>query len=193
MDGASNDWISRKVRKIITTINPKDIIIHWSYTSRGELSDELISDEERRIPYANVFIQDQLDNLTKNLSIIEATTKFSNVIYSFIPNAIELLDIDVFFTQWNNLKGSDWPDRPPTTLTEFKKINSSIVQELKNVGINTDQIMLIFTLSDLLKSLANRYIPYFKPLDLARDGFHYDVLTARKFVDSIIDRLSFSS
>ena len=53
--------------------------------------------------------------------------------------------------------------------------------------------MLTFILSDLLKSLANRYIPYFKPLDLARDGFHYDVLTARKFVDSIIDRLSFSS
>lgn len=36
MDGASNNWISRKTIGILKEISPKNIIIHWSYISRRE-------------------------------------------------------------------------------------------------------------------------------------------------------------
>jgi hypothetical protein len=49
MDGASNDWISRQVKTIIDEVNPKNIIIMWSYTHRREKSNELLTDMERRL------------------------------------------------------------------------------------------------------------------------------------------------
>lgn len=188
MDGASNDWISRKVCNTIATINPKDIIIHWSYLSRGESSNELISDENRRIQRANVFIQDQLDNFIKNLSLIENNIQSSNIIYSFIPYATELFE---FNEVWNQFKGADWPVLPKV-LAEVDLISSDIVKELKSLNLY-DQMKCALAFNELLADLKDRYIPHFKPLDLARDGHHYDYLTAGKFVDSIIGRLKISS
>lgn len=49
MDGASNEWIARKVLRVIEEINPKLIIIHWSFFDRREDPDESLSDEDRRI------------------------------------------------------------------------------------------------------------------------------------------------
>jgi hypothetical protein len=39
MDGASNEWISRKVISIIKQISPKFVVIHWSYFDRREDPD----------------------------------------------------------------------------------------------------------------------------------------------------------
>lgn len=36
MDGASNNWISRKVTELISTIQPKVVVVQWSYIERRE-------------------------------------------------------------------------------------------------------------------------------------------------------------
>lgn len=84
MDGASNEWIARKVLQIQETIFPDLIIIQWSYSHRREHKDILLSDEDRRIYNCKEEIQQ--DN-TNTISCIKAVAEksTSNVIHSFIP------------------------------------------------------------------------------------------------------------
>lgn len=84
MDGASNEWIARKVLQIQETIFPDLIIIQWSYSHRREHTDILLSDEDRRIYNCKEEIQQ--DN-TNTISCIKAVAEksTSNVIHSFIP------------------------------------------------------------------------------------------------------------
>jgi len=49
VNGASNSWISRKTLELINTIQPKLVIVMWSYFYRRESDDESLSDEERQI------------------------------------------------------------------------------------------------------------------------------------------------
>jgi len=49
MDGASNEWIARKVNEVVKEINPDRIIIMWSYCHRDESPDESLPDNERRM------------------------------------------------------------------------------------------------------------------------------------------------
>lgn len=49
MDGASNDWIARKVQRIVEVIDPKNIVVLWSYTHRRESETVRLSDEARVI------------------------------------------------------------------------------------------------------------------------------------------------
>lgn len=49
VNGASNAWISRKTCELINTLQPKLIVIMWSYFYRRESSNELLNDEERQI------------------------------------------------------------------------------------------------------------------------------------------------
>jgi hypothetical protein len=191
MDGASNDWIARKAVQVIETIQPTNIVIHWSYLSRGELTDIRLSDEQRRLENPNVFLTDQFDNFKKNITLVEQYNNLSEIIYSFVPGASEILEIE---DKWNQLKGADWPEFPKT-LIELNQIDKRVEEELLLFVENStyNAIKYAIVINKLLNSLNDRYIPYFDKLDLARDGHHYDWLTASKFVDSIIDRLSISS
>jgi hypothetical protein len=49
MDGASNQYITRKAEYILQNVNPKHMIMHWSYFHRREDIDEKKSDQTRRI------------------------------------------------------------------------------------------------------------------------------------------------
>jgi len=49
MDGASNQWISRKVLEIMEEVNPKNIVIMWSYTHRRESPNVNQTDLRRRM------------------------------------------------------------------------------------------------------------------------------------------------
>jgi hypothetical protein len=76
MDGASNDWIARKVVEVLEEIQPQHIVIHWSYLNRGELTDSQLNDEERKSWGSNIFLKDQFNNLKKNLILVE---QYNNV------------------------------------------------------------------------------------------------------------------
>lgn len=190
MDGASNDWIARKVVKVLEEIQPKNIVIHWSFLNRGESLDNSNIDEHRKIFDTNVFEKEQFDNFKKNLAVVEQYNKKANIIHSLIPQSSEIIEMSVEEI-WNQIKGIDWPV-PPKVLAEFDLISSDIVKELQIFNLY-DQIKYALAFNELSADLTDRYIPYFDKLDFARDGFHYDCLTANNFVDSIIGRLNVSS
>ena len=89
MDGASNDWIARKAIRVINTISPDIMVIHWSYLHRreAEQSDTNENDEDRTRHHANQTTnQLDVDNLIKNVNKVElCIDKKSKLIHSFIP------------------------------------------------------------------------------------------------------------
>jgi len=141
MDGASNEWISRKIVELVNTITPKAIVVQWSFINRRErilLSDEIDTDENRRIWHINDATYE--DNLQNTLECIDRATQAceatnTKLIHSFVPAFIDSKNINTFFFN-------------------FSKSGKSWVPVLKK--------------------------------DIARDGLHYDVKTAKLFVDKLI-------
>jgi hypothetical protein len=102
LDGASNAWISRKVIRVIEELNPRFIVIHWSYFDRRESPDETLTDEDRRISILsksdyenNTHVQFLRDNLKDTLSCIKKVEALGHhkVIHSVIHDEINSYQI----------------------------------------------------------------------------------------------------
>ena len=87
MDGASNRWISRKTIEIIKEVNPKNIIVMWSYTHRRELDNINKTDMERRV-WANMDTDEMEDliNFKMSLNSVVKASK-NNLVHLVIPKA----------------------------------------------------------------------------------------------------------
>jgi hypothetical protein len=141
MDGASNEWISRKIVELVNTITPKAIVVQWSFINRRErvlLSNEIDTDENRRIWHIDGATYE--DNLQNTLECIDRATQAceatnTKLIHSFVPAFIDSKNINTFFFNFSK-SGKSW-------------------------------------------------VPLLKK-DIARDGLHYDVKTAKLFVDKLI-------
>ena len=173
MDGASNNWIARKILILLEEVNPKLIIIQWSFIFRNEKSNTALSDEDRRLQYYNLesSVTDLLINFVNLVNQIEQAKQKTKIIHSFIPN----WTLNGVQNEWNKLRGQDWPMTPTNQLAPF------VQQELENFGM--DKFFRIYC--NLLDSIV--YIPELIPLDFARDGLHYDVITSTNFVDQLVN------
>lgn len=193
MDGASNDWIFRRICDIVSAIKPKNIVIMWSYTSRRELDNPDLIDEDRRIwASKHSWSKDtrhwiDLSNKTHNID--------ASIIQSTIPGFDYIIN-ECLRQHWNDVKADSWPPCP-CTLNDLEDLPISIKEELKfmhgcyttmesylsEIG-NHDQVVAA------AKSALHSDIIYLdKNIDWARDHHHFDILTSRWLVDKILVRL----
>lgn len=82
MNGASNDWIARKVIDLLSVATPRAICIQWSFLHRRELNDPTRSDESRSLHFDADDTKD-LENFFKNVDMLPAN---KNIVHSWIPN-----------------------------------------------------------------------------------------------------------
>jgi hypothetical protein len=147
MNGASNDWIARRVQAIIDNFSPSIILIQWSYCHRRENKDVTLTDESRRIHFVDpIGVREkfadmqQLDKLNCIANILNIKSQESTqVVHSFVPKFAR-------------------PDD-----AEF------IYDELTKHNIN--------------------FFPEQLQVDFARDGFHYDILTASNYAILYVNNL----
>ena len=107
MNGASNDWISKRVQLIIDNFNPRFILIQWSYCHRRENADITLIDEDRRIHFirtqdsCEIFADLQyLDKQNCIENILKINNQLSTqVIHSFIPNFIKSDDAEFIYRE----------------------------------------------------------------------------------------------
>jgi len=185
MDGASNQWIARRTQQILQHIGPKIIIIQWSYLNRYEDNNFTLSDEDRRRHFdINLFdLKEQWSTFVKLVDKIATASTKTKIIHSFIPGS-GINDVkQVIEKNWNNIKGKDWP-ACPTSTNEFVMLDQVVVEELKNIYKEYDFLQQYFAVC------SHTCIPEIKQLDWARDGHHYDLLTAQQFVSDILQLLS---
>ena len=84
LNGASNDWISRKVCYILKHAAPKTIFIQWSYLHRRENNNQLLLDEQRLMHHDPQDAND-IGNFFKNIMAVESNKANTRIVHSFIP------------------------------------------------------------------------------------------------------------
>jgi hypothetical protein len=180
LDGASNKWIARKTIDVLNIVRPKLIVIQWSYTHRDELPNALLSDEERRLMCGVITDINQLKiNNIKLINQVELHKKECKIIHSFIPDSA-LLEYHHNENIWPVIKADSWPQLP-TSLHEFNSLPANVIDELKTFNVYD----VMFSYYQVVDSII--HIPEIMRIDLARDGLHYDILTATNFVDQVED------
>lgn len=185
MDGASNDWICRRAMDIANEINPKTIVIMWSFIHRQEDSNYLLDDEHRRLFTTS---QSHNEDLHKWLDQTNCVRGISNiVVQSSIPEFIPRQNNQPH-DLWQSVKGHSWPSCPQN-LSELEKLPQWIKKELKELHSCFDYMKSILEWNDMIANLPADIIYVNERLDWARDHYHFDILTAKWVVDKIENQL----
>jgi len=172
MDGASNEWMARTAEKIIEAVNPKNLVIMWSYTHRRENNNTLLDDEDRRMHSEPSSVDDDWENFLHCKKRIDSI--FNTPIHFAIPDFhFEILKVSVC---WEKIRGNDWPATPPTTPAELNELPYWILTEINSLHNCLDKIQNSLHFQNILKT-QHQVIPI-ESKDLARDGHHFDWLTA---------------
>ena len=160
MNGASNDWIARRTQFILDNFDPSVIFIQWSYTHRREDKNTDLCDEDR----ANHFSKE----LELEMELLNGLPKTEQI------NRIAVLDkLDV-----DNCLQNIFSISNKNNVT----IVHSFVPEFFNPQTNPQ-----IEIYDVLLKKNLKFFPAQEQIDFARDGFHYDVLTATKYAEQYVN------
>lgn len=198
MDGASNEWISRHAENILLEIAPTNMVIMWSYTSRRELNDNLLSDEDRRLPHdADLRSNLEIGDWQDWLNFVDCKKRIDKISDSIVQFSIPGFHPDIPQPQnmWSNICGPHWPKSVPDTLEELNALPAWIVAEIKNLHHCWDSLSAEIQLSARYKYIINSQNQHSVMLveqnDLARDGHHFDLITADQVATQACERLNF--
>ena len=180
MDGTSNEWIARKGISLVNTISPDIVIAHWSYTNRRESMTFEWANHYNNIKDPSWPVCNSFDDIDKLPNYIQLEIK-------------QMHDIGVL-----------------TRHDEERRTN------VLNVTAEDDNINTLSSISALIRActstkLVHSFVPYFcradleqqffsqfsniadyvkySQIDTARDGHHYDILTAQSFVDKLVEQI----
>jgi hypothetical protein len=167
MDGASNEWIARMVQHIVHDITPKNIVIMWSYVHRRELADTLLGNEDRRKHFVKSSNEEDWQNFLNCKARVDSITKSTQfAIPGFSP---DILDLEKC---WESIRGFAWPTLVPGTLSELSQLPQWILSEMDVLHNCLHQFQNTLMLKE------NLGVTSVKKQDLARDGAHFDLVTA---------------
>ena len=186
MDGASNHWMARKSIELLTTVSPKSLIIHWSYTHRREI-DYLTAIKTQWQHYYYAASQNTRwppDVPLEDFSKLSLSQQF----------------------EMEYIHGWDW--RAPDDSRLLFSVNSTTDDDINrtiacinSVNAYAGDTKVIHTFIPAFVA-ENNYDIFFKKLapnfdtlalnnlDFARDGHHYDIVTSKFFVDWLLPLLA---
>lgn len=178
MDGASNNWIARRCVDVYDLARPKNIVIMWSYLHRRE-SPESGSDLSRRMQYTGTTLTQDIENLAQCRQQVQQHCANSNIVEFIIPDWHPA----VTPTRWNQIRDPSWPDR----IDQLTESRSEIFQELAKV-FQTDLVILRQQLL-VQQQFASTQLNEVVQQDWARDGHHFDIVTAGWVADQAVSNL----
>lgn len=86
LNGASNDWISRKLEQILRLLDPSMILIHYTFSHRRESTRSDWFDDERTLCDPDHSCQENLENFQKNFQRVQYICGSIPLIQGFIPD-----------------------------------------------------------------------------------------------------------
>ncbi len=200
MDGASNNWISRKIQELVCEVVPKNIIVQWSYAHRRELTDQSKLSAIANTKWLN-FYKDIKDPTWPECNHINDINKLPKKVTD------EIRDVHI-------RNGYDWLSLNSDNLDQYctdeeKKLHyddlracdrenlinciNQVMDICSQYNINLIQTFIpnyadSETDKNIIAHLVNakaKFVPMFTWLDVARDGHHYGLKTAEFFIKNI--------
>lgn len=192
MDGASNQWIARRVMDVYRAVQPSKIIVMWSYFHRRESADSASSDEDRRqhhaIPPDDTADIDDFCNCINTVGLLPI-----DCLHFTIPNAgpdILIYHERTLTSVWNLIKGKDWPDQVPLTKEEYQQLPQWIIEEINTLHSVDDYFEYESHFADTVANIQqgsgnHHYLGPAPQLDTARDGHHFDILSSHQVAATV--------
>jgi lysophospholipase L1-like esterase len=183
MDGASNNWIARRTNLIQKEINPTNIVVMWSYLHRRESDNQKVSDEQRIIQSINSTNNEDASNFADCINLIKNNSVTQLIIPEYAPESTDIQAL------WDTVRGTNWPVLAPNTMDAMNLLPKFIQTELKEYFKIWTDLQTMIELQQTLSPIDKNIIKVNR-LDLARDGHHFDIITAQWIVDQIADGLN---
>lgn len=185
LDGGSNNWLARKSLRILEEIQPKCLIIQWSYISRREIPPE---------QHRESLWQDHYNNI-KDSGWPACTWKDINT----LPQSI-IDELCQAHKRWNPDCVFDEDLRLYAVKCDDQEDVDNMLSciDLVNQSRGHTQVIHSFipdfvpaNLKGTIESqISGPAIPEIVRLDLARDSKHYDIKTSQAFVQQLIQLLN---
>jgi hypothetical protein len=86
LNGASNDWIARKLQQLLQLFQPRAIVIHYTFSHRRERPQSDWHDDERTECEPFYSSQENYQNWFTNFRTIQALAGDIKLVHSFINN-----------------------------------------------------------------------------------------------------------
>lgn len=187
LDGASNNWISRKIVDILQKINPRHIVVQWSYITRREYSKEYAHNQRWYNFYQD--IKDPQWPPCDHMSDFDQLPDYIKTEILTVHGGIPTIsdeDRRCFYDKQDLVGGHDIDNT-------IQCINSTIqsTQDCKILHSFIPNFAAKFDALKIAEHLEQHNLNYFavEQLDHARDYHHYDKLSSEFFVNQIINYL----
>jgi hypothetical protein len=86
LNGASNDWIARKLQQLLALFKPRAIVVHYTFSHRRERPITDWHDDERTQCEPHYSSQENYQNWQENFAKICSLAGNTRLVHSFIPN-----------------------------------------------------------------------------------------------------------
>lgn len=191
LDGASNQWIARKARDILSTVNPRTMVIQWSYVSRREESVEKILESQWQAFY----------NSVRDQSWPTVSHQQKHTLPGFIQQELqELHNYDLYKSTIET--ATDEQRRVDVTRATTEQDIENTIECIQSLAPWESSTVIVHSFVpgfvkaahaeqffNSLRHCVHHCIESFPVLDRARDGHHYDKLTAESFVNLVMQKL----
>ena len=184
MDGASNDWLARRALDITTKVPSQRLVIMWSFIERRELAVSTVAQDIWQNFYQA--IRDKSWPHQANFGDLPTTIK-KEIIQEHHNPSIEFIGDDIVFKIEDNDR--IYQDHQASDRENIENFANNIQQVAKACPNAIHAFVPGFCRQDLATQcqavMPDRCLAITPKLDLARDGYHFDIKTAQWIVQAI--------
>ena len=197
LDGASNQWIARKIVALSQSLAPHCVVVHWSYIHRRESSASALTKtlDKHWVEFYNK-IKDSAwpDCLTVNdfdwlpesirreiKEIHAGPAEHALLKHCLLPNQYDDEDRRLYFDPNSNEQ-----EDINTTVDCIARVQATGLRVIHSFVPGFAKDSAAKQIINCLDQLQACYVLPFGRLDFARDGNHYDKITSEFFTDQLI-------
>jgi hypothetical protein len=176
-----NYTISTVAREILVNVQPKNMLILWSFFERRPVSNiqtEIIDKSEQLI------VDDELEHynyfINCRLNLVIPNNK-TNIVHGLLPKTTSFYhwsDLEISKI-WNDVRDSSWPEK----IENIDTIDPVIVEELCSIHNVYDRLKKLFNWNKFKNEYMKNRITDFDQVDLARDAYHWGIDTNKLIAD----------
>jgi hypothetical protein len=202
MDGASNNWIARKISDLVHEVIPKTIVVHWSYAHRREEDWQHCLDRKWNHVYSLIKYPDWPECKTINdffnlPDVVQQHARNNFQIDNLIKNSLDsnhsVYKFDIERKIWHDQFLSDDQNFENTIqcINAVEEIsNKHNIKLIHSFIPNFADPNISQKVQNYLSEKNISFIKAFPNLDFARDYHHYDVATSKFFVEEICKKFN---